>query len=189
MRCQCCKKQPAVVEIRDLDGWRTTAAVALCASCAQEAAAAVSDPLVPAPAILESARESKGTAGGASILDDDLTAELEKALSETPAPTVTCPTCAMTFDEFKKEGRLGCAACYDTFGGPLIEAIRRIHGIPEAKHTGMRPGASAPSRAIAVKQDLQRLSRLMQAAVEAENYERAAKLRDEIHVLEKEVKA
>lgn len=92
----------------------------------------------------------------------------------------TCPQCGITFREFRQQGRLGCPHDYEFFEKELEPLLMSIHG--ENTHVGKRPasGASSTQR----QSELIRLKREMQAAVEREDYELAAKLRDMIRSLE-----
>ena len=93
--------------------------------------------------------------------------------------SLTCPFCGMTFDQFKRQGRFGCAQCYVTFGDHLPPLFRRIHG--SNQHTGKIP--------LRAGQGLQRQYRLaelkqqLQQAISEEAFEHAAALRDEIKQL------
>ncbi len=92
---------------------------------------------------------------------------------------IRCNSCGLTFSEFGKIGRLGCAACYDAFRTELTDILRKIHG--SAEHRGHR--ATAPTEAIRpVKEEL-RLRDELKKAIEEENFEAAAKLRDRIREL------
>jgi protein arginine kinase activator len=83
---------------------------------------------------------------------------------------LTCPTCGLQYGEFRASGRLGCPDDYDAFRatlGPLLERIHRA-----SAHAGKTP------RAAARKAELADLRRRLAAAVGAEHYEEAARLRD-----------
>ncbi len=87
----------------------------------------------------------------------------------------TCPRCHMRFTDFKKTSRLGCQGCYDTFAEelePLLESMHR-----GKQHVGKQPTrvAAAP-----VAAQLAALKNMLAAAVQAENFEEAARLRDRI---------
>lgn len=112
------------------------------------------------------------------------------APSQTPTiHDITCKDCGMTLSEFKKNGRFGCAKDYELFNvGPTLE---KIHGT--SQHVGKVPKeqedrkqAAIKKAVVAITEDLiARLKKQMDDAVKAENYEQAAKLRDEIRGLEK----
>jgi protein arginine kinase activator len=93
----------------------------------------------------------------------------------------TCDFCGLTFDDFRDTGRLGCPHCYATFEGHLRGLLRRIHG--GTQHVGkvyLPPDPTATEK----EKRLEGLRRKLDRAVAAENFERAAELRDEIRALE-----
>lgn len=92
----------------------------------------------------------------------------------------TCPHCGITFREFRQKGRLGCPQDYDFFATELEPLLFSIHGRKE--HSGKRPQVGP--RAGQQHSELLRLKREMQVAVEREDYESAARLRDQIRNLE-----
>ncbi len=101
-----------------------------------------------------------------------------------------CPTCGASFDEITSSGKIGCANCYRVFRSQLLPVIQRVHGT--VRHKGKAPGGSAlrvvdaPKQMVAVETTrLEEKRRLLQKAIEAQDFERAAVLRDEIRELEK----
>ncbi len=94
--------------------------------------------------------------------------------------TQRCPFCGMTLEEFIRTGRAGCATCYSTFYDNLIGSIGRIHG--KTAHTGKVPRIAGAS--LQRERELERLKKQLQEAVDAQEYERAATLRDEIRAKE-----
>lgn len=91
-----------------------------------------------------------------------------------------CPVCHMTFENFRKTGRLGCGNCYSAFSENMIPLVRRIHG--NIQHTGKVPKRSGG--VLKVKRDIERLKEELKIAVANEEYEKAARIRDEIRHLE-----
>jgi protein arginine kinase activator len=95
-------------------------------------------------------------------------------------PSTLCKVCGIKFTEFRKTGRLGCPHDYDEFHDELTLLLTSIHGLDH--HTG-----KAPQNLPRVKQDLADLMELrkqLQLAVAQEAYEEAARLRDQIRLLE-----
>jgi protein arginine kinase activator len=93
---------------------------------------------------------------------------------------LVCPGCGISFKEFRAQGRLGCPQCYVVFETELLPLLENIHG--ETQHTGKVPRrAPAASRR---QYELIRLRNQLRSAVEAESYEDAARLRDEIQKLD-----
>lgn len=91
-----------------------------------------------------------------------------------------CPVCHLKFNDFKRTGMLGCGNCYNAFKDDMTPLIRRIHG--NIEHTGKVPARTGG--ALKVRREIGRLKEELKLAVNHEEYERAAKLRDEIKNLE-----
>ena len=91
-----------------------------------------------------------------------------------------CPVCGITFYEFRHHGRLGCPHDYVCFEQEMEPLLVNIHG--ETTHTGKRPKCSAQN--VDDQTRLIRLRREMRDAIQAEDYERASQLRDEIRKIE-----
>ena len=92
----------------------------------------------------------------------------------------SCPMCGITFYEFRHHGRLGCPHDYVCFEQEIEPLLVNIHG--ETTHAGKRPKSS--TRNVDDQTRLIRLRREMREAVQAEDYERASLLRDEIRQIE-----
>ena len=93
-----------------------------------------------------------------------------------------CPTCGMTESELRRTGRAGCGDCYQNFSDILMPYIKKLHGA--AAHVGSTPAAADQPKANPVEG----LKAKLADAVKTENYEEAARLRDEIRRLEGEGK-
>ncbi len=92
-----------------------------------------------------------------------------------------CGECGMTFAKFRQQGLLGCPACYRAFEDKLAPLLARAHDNGD-RHKGKVPRRAGSS--LARQEMLAELRRELQSAVESEQYERAATLRDEIGLLE-----
>ena len=98
--------------------------------------------------------------------------------------TSTCDQCGITWSEFRQSGLLGCEHDYTAFEKELSPLLQRAHD-NGTHHVGKTPlrrsNTGGPQDASARKQvDMARLRRELAKAVETEDYERAAKLRDQI---------
>lgn len=102
--------------------------------------------------------------------------------SATEVANITCQSCGMTFAEFRSGGLLGCPYDYDAFDKALTPLIKRAHE-NGAQHVGKVPQRAGVAQER--QHDLMRARRELAAAVEREDYELAAKLRDQIKNLEK----
>ncbi len=167
MLCERCKKNEATFYYKEtVNG--TAKSFHLCGDCAKAA---------------ETAGEVKslGWSAGGDFIDDLFSSLFAPATAKTPkvAERKTCDLCGASFEELVREGKAGCPKCYDTFEGELAESIRRIHG--RVLHTG---GAPAEFReANEAKKKIEGLETALKEAIQSENYERAAELRDELRTL------
>lgn len=112
----------------------------------------------------------------------DLAAKLEElhAASDEDLDSLTCSGCGITLSEFREVGRLGCPSCYDDFRAELKPLLENIH--EELVHSGKRPSRTAPSLDDQTK--VLQLRNKQREAIRQEDYETAARLRDEITELE-----
>ncbi len=97
--------------------------------------------------------------------------------------TVSCEACRLTEEQFARQGVLGCADCYGTFGSCLEPLLRRLHG--SVRHVGKVPYRSREKHLLA--QEVDRLRTELQEAVDKEDFEKAAEIRDEIKRLEQQL--
>jgi protein arginine kinase activator len=102
----------------------------------------------------------------------------------TKEPNTTCPQCGMTWAEFRQSGLLGCEADYAFYDKDLSPLLQRAHE-GATHHLGKVPtrrgGTSVPAKR---QLDVARLRKELARAVESEDYERAAKIRDQIRQAE-----
>lgn len=98
------------------------------------------------------------------------------------APLV-CRKCGLTSAEFKQSSQLGCAECYSTFATFLGPLLKKIHG--SSQHVGKT--ARRTVRVASPMEELTRLKLELRQALQAEGYERAASLRDQIQTLERQM--
>ena len=121
-----------------------------------------------------------GVQSGNALLTDFL-AQMGKGIGAAPA-TGACPFCETTLADLKRTGRLGCPECYAHFQQHLRGLLRKLHGgTQHAGKTYLGDGA-----AVDRSTQLAELRRGLQQAVGAEDFERAASLRDQIRRVEAE---
>jgi protein arginine kinase activator len=117
-------------------------------------------------------------------LGDFLQAVQAQAL-QLPGDAVRCTYCGTTLKDFRASGRLGCAQCYGAFEQSLRDLLRRVHG--SAQHVGR--SYSVPNPEILERDvSLGALRARLQKAIESEEFETAASLRDQIRMLELSVR-
>lgn len=108
-----------------------------------------------------------------------------------PLTHLRCDKCGMTYQDFTKIGKFGCGECYNVFGPLILDNIKKIQG--SSMHTGKKY-RSVPDEACldgdgfnyAVPDNetrLKRLSEELKTALVIEDYEQAAKLRDEMKLI------
>jgi protein arginine kinase activator len=123
-----------------------------------------------------------------SLLSTLLGAYQNNAQNKTGAGKsgLVCDNCKTTFDEFLQRGRFGCANCYKSFYSEIGNTLRSIHGAQA--HTGKRPKGYIPVNDSVLKNpsEEERLTLELQEAIEKEEFEEAARLRDLIRSLKKE---
>lgn len=102
-------------------------------------------------------------------------------ISQPYTQSLRCNACGLTYAQFSRSGRFGCAQCYATFGERLDPLFRKVHS-GNVLHYGKIPRRSGSL--IQMKRELQELKHKLQQAVQKEEFEVAAKLRDQIRDLE-----
>jgi len=92
-----------------------------------------------------------------------------------------CPACGFNYSDFRKKGRLGCNQCYTAFRRQLLPLLKKIHGA--TRHTGKIPLDIKQS--VSPEGKLKELNRQLERAIQLEEYEDAARIRDQIKELDK----
>jgi protein arginine kinase activator len=165
MLCQICNKNDATIHLTEIsDGVR--AEMHVCEHCAAEQDISIKTH-IPINELLSNLLAVQPT-------DDELSDPSEMKLA--------CPSCGFTLDQFRKEGMLGCAHDYEIFEKFLYPLIEKAHG-GRTSHCGKIPSKTPKDTKKHMR--LLRLRQQLQTAVHKEDYELAAKLRDEIEHSEK----
>ena len=156
MLCCICKEKEATVHLTQIAGDKMQK-LDLCEECAKNKG--VNDPtgfsLADLLLGLGASQEIEQAAGGSEL---------------------KCARCGFTQADFKKAGRLGCPDCYGTFAEPLEGLLKTMH--KGTRHVGKVPEAMRHSRDLSDR--LVSLEKSLGKAIEQEDFERAAQLRDEI---------
>lgn len=158
--CQRCQQAKATVHITDTIP--TKKERHLCEECAEKEGV-----------IIKSAQHA--------TTNDILKQFIEHKTGLTETEDLTCPQCGTAFREFQLKGLLGCAHDYEAFKDLLTPLISRAHE-GATHHIGKVPPTADES--VRRETGLMRLRRELQEAVHQENYERAARVRDQIQTLE-----
>lgn len=161
MLCDVCKKNQATVHLTEIIDEQMTE-LHLCEECAKA-----------------KSMEMEQQFGLADLLAG-LSDISKQPSQENEIVKVKCPNCGLTYEDFRKIGRLGCSECYNAFKKYLVPLLKRIHG--SNKHGGKSPAGSA--KPVKEKSESDDLRVRLQKAIEKEEFEEAAKLRDQLKELE-----
>jgi protein arginine kinase activator len=158
--CQICKKNQATVHLTEIIKGKKRE-IHLCEDCAGK----------------------KGVAFKSGFSIQDLLSGIinnQAAQEIAKMSQIKCPICGLSYLDFRQHGRLGCATDYTVFKEGLIPLLEKIHGSTE--HLGKIPATSGELRE--VSRELLEMRQSLKQAIEREDYEQAAQLRDKIKVIE-----
>lgn len=161
--CNACKKQPATVHLTDISPQGEKIERHLCEDCAKKEGITPSGPVSG-----NLSQMLNSFIGGGKITAQQLA-------------EIRCPKCKLSFVEFRNNGLLGCPNDYDAFEKALLSLIERAHQ-GAGRHIGKNPRRHKKKRM--PENDLVRLRRELNRAVDDEKYEEAARIRDSIRSIE-----
>ena len=156
MICEACHEKEATVHLTQVAGGAVKK-VHLCEECAAKSGFDIHGPL--------------------SI--QDILLGMGQVPGEASAgPERSCPKCHFRRADFKKTGRLGCPDCYETFSAELLPLIKAMHRSDQ--HMGKIP--SREGIAVRLSSEIAAIQKALDQAISNENYEEAARLRDQIQI-------
>ena len=161
MLCDSCSERDAVVHLTTIEN-NAVHQLHLCEKCAAERGVetSVAAPKHPLGEFLQAVQQQSVPAS---------------------ADAGRCTFCGLTMKDFRATGRMGCARCYSVFEPSMRELLRRVHG--SARHIGQ--GYRAPQDEVMERVSvLGELREKLRRAIEQEQFEVAAELRDRIRVIE-----
>lgn len=162
MLCEHCNQNQATIHLTQvINGEKTE--MNLCAECAKECGAFTLGEM-------------------SSLLSGLLEGGQERAQSAT---ALRCSRCGLSYGQFKQTGMLGCANCYKDFRKQLQPVLQRIHG--RLQHEGHIPVTAGEG--LQLRRRIEAKRREMQSAIDQEEFERAAKLRDELREMQAKLEA
>ncbi|MCA9406142.1 MAG: UvrB/UvrC motif-containing protein [Candidatus Omnitrophica bacterium] len=164
MKCDLCNKKATVHLTEIVDGQMTE--MHLCEGCAREKSVQM--------------EQQFGLADLLAGLGD-----FGKSVKPTEKVQLVCSNCQMNYDDFRKFGRLGCSECYESFKMHLGTLLKKIHG--SNNHFGKSP-IKMPQKERQKIEDLQEMKNKLMQAIQSEDFEKAAELRDKIRDIEKKDK-
>lgn len=161
--CEICKKKPATVHLTNIEN-NVKKELHMCEHCA----------------------ESKGFSLKQAIHLPNFIGEVAKAAPVKPKarrlPDLTCEACGMTWKEFRKVGRFGCANDYVAFRAQIEEMLGDMHA-RGARHVGKTPPGTGLD--VTLRREVLECRRKLREAVDSEKYEEAAALRDRLAEMQK----
>ena len=103
----------------------------------------------------------------------------EPQVSAISSRTIRCEKCGNTFNDIVNSGKIGCADCYTTFYDKLLPSLQRIHG--KTRHEGKNP--TIIKAEVTNVNPIEDLEEQLRIAIDEQNFEKAAQLRDKINEL------
>ncbi len=172
MKCQVCGEREATIHyIEIVEGQKNSQWI--CAQCAEK------EGVVPADVTPLTHGSLESFLGGMlTIAPSDHEAEKSETLP-------VCEVCGYEYSQLKEKGLLGCPACYTAFRRQLVPMLHRYHG--GVNHLGKLPRSHGPKASL--RQEITRMKQLLEQVVAQENYEEAARIRDEINAQERRLEA
>lgn len=166
MDCQKCQQRPANVHITQIVNGEKQE-THLCEQCAQAMKVNLGFPQFPL--------------NNLTNLFGFLT--MTPGTDNTPIIEDKCPSCQSPFRKIGELGYVGCSECYQHFSSQLEPVLRKIHGSGE--HHGKIPSRMGTS--FILRKEADELKTALKQAVEREEYEEAARIRDQIKALEEKI--
>ncbi|MCK5346370.1 MAG: UvrB/UvrC motif-containing protein [Candidatus Heimdallarchaeota archaeon] len=163
MICQVCGKNEATIHLTEIVNSQMVE-LHICEECAKDKAVDLVPPIA---------------------FTDILSGLVDFTAPKDPyVENITCPNCKLTFESFKKNGRLGCAMCYESFKTALLPLIQKVHNATH--HLGKRPSHLGGSMNMEI--EIKELTEKLKNHIGREEYEDAAQIRDKIKMLQKKIK-
>lgn len=155
MLCQKCKARPATTHIQSVvNGVKSE--INLCSDCA--------------------AAQGYGSTAKNGLVD--MLASVFGDINQNigSLTSAKCECCKAVFSEIAGSSKVGCSKCYSTFKSELLPYVKRVHGT--TKHIGKKPNKAA--LVVSNQDNVAVLRQKLNELIKAENFEEAAKVRDEI---------
>lgn len=174
MICQECNQRPATLHFTNFSNGEKTE-MHLCERCAQEKGDMFMMNNGPGFAI-------NSLLAGLFKMEPAFQEQKKEAFQTEKI--LQCPQCSMTFPQFIKVGRFGCATCYDAFREQLTPILRRLHS-GNFTHNGKIPKRVGGD--IHLRKTIGDLKQTLKDLISQEEFEKAAETRDQIRELERQL--
>lgn len=165
MKCNICGKKNAIIHIQQVSGTEEIS-INICEKCAME----------------------RGFHFGSKEFDlsfNNLITNfnnIKKAIDAQENSKI-CIECGAIFEEFKKSGIAGCGACYTEFNKYISSYLKKT--ARSCQHIGKHPSKIKILRR--KQHEVFGLKKQLTKAVNCENYEEAAILKDKIRLVKKQI--
>ncbi|MCL2362662.1 MAG: UvrB/UvrC motif-containing protein [Defluviitaleaceae bacterium] len=194
MLCDNCKKNPSTVHLKGITNGMK-AELHLCQECSNGMANIVNmempfnlenilgnlggaDSPISLENIFKGILDSVQSMGqGPQLPNAQINSQFKQILRNIPGP---CGVCGLSYDQFKTTGKLGCEGCYQSFPKEIVALFKNVQN--SSRHEGKYPKRSGAQ--ILQRREVDKLRTNLQQAVDEENYEEAARIRDQIRSLE-----
>ncbi len=175
MKCQDCGRRDSLIHLSEIrDG--EIVSTWLCPSCA---AARQLPGFTAGDSEFREPVGANDASSLASFLSHDIDSE---SLFDTPDEPLVCANCGFSLQDYRQQNRLGCAHCYRVLASVLQPIMTRYHG--RCLHLGRTPTGLTGGSTILVELTRQRVE--LERAIQVEDFESAARIRDLIQELEKD---
>jgi protein arginine kinase activator len=161
MKCDLCDGEEAIIFVQQIAGSKAVE-LHLCAECAKKKGITASN-------------------GTIEFSVSNLLTTLLDGQKPASEEIKECPVCGTTLLELRKTGRLGCLECWTSFRPEIVSLLRKQGA--DLPHKGKYPKGILTSRSLVT--DRENLKDKLRNAVEEEDYEAAASLRDRLKALER----
>jgi len=175
MQCDICGKKKATVHLTEIVDEQMSE-MHLCEECARQKSVAM--------------EQQFGLADLLAGLADMGKTPTSKEAAAAKTAALSCSKCGLSYDDFRKFGRLGCGHCYTSFHEQLDALLKKIHG--SNHHLGKVVATKTPKKLTSVgaatkpkKDELETLRQELHEAIHREDFEKAALIRDKIRGFEK----
>ena len=172
MLCEKCQKNPAIIHMKGLVNGAMTE-FHLCQECSFNMVNM--EMPIPLENIFKGILESVQSMGG-----------IQATIGQSPRPAVRkapgpCTVCGLSYEQFKSTGKLGCEACYQAFPKEIVALFKNVQG-GSSHHEGKFPKRFGSQ--MRHQREVDKLRTALKLAIDDENFEEAASIRDQIRSLE-----
>ena len=174
MTCDICGKKKATVHLTEIVDEQMSE-MHLCEECARQKSSQMEQQFGLADLLAGLSDPSKTTAS-----------------KDSEKSALKCSRCGLPYEDFRKLGRLGCGECYTSFKEHLTGLLRKIHGsnkylgkTPATYQENQKASLSEGTIALLPSEALSDLKQQLQSAIAAEDFEKAALIRDKIRIVDK----